>query len=173
MTESLPSTKIVSEAHASEPRGDDDLRQRMSEVELALEVLVDVEATHDWLRPNDLCPDARRKDWCRHDRMKEVKANLQHISKLCRDGEAYRAERQSRAPPSPPRPDGLRTSAEAARKPRKPTPSYLAALASNPGVARVEMKPDGTVVIVTSTTEPAAPENPWPLDEFRTKETKQ
>jgi len=173
MTESLPSTKIVSEAHASEPRGDDDLRQRMSEVELALEVLVDVEATHDWLRPNDLCPDARRKDWCRHDRMKEVKANLQHISKLCRDGEAYRAERQSRAPPSPPGPDGLRTSAEAARKPRKPTLSYLAALASNPGVARVEMKPDGTVVIVTSTTEPAAPDNSWPLDEFRTKETKQ
>ena len=129
MTESLPSTKIVSEAHASEPRGDDDLRQRMSEVELALEVLVDVEATHDWLRPNDLCPDARRKDWCRHDRMKEVKANLQHISKLCRDGEAYRAERQSRAPPSPPGPDGLRTSAEAARKPRKPRRPTLASAA--------------------------------------------
>jgi hypothetical protein len=78
----------------------------LSEVELALEVLVDVEAEpkYDWLRPNDLCPDARRKDWCRHDRMKEVKANLQHISKLCRDGETYRAERQSRAPP-PPAPD--------------------------------------------------------------------
>src|SRR6516164_2399569 len=118
MTESLPSTKIVSEAHASEPRGDDDLRQRMSEVELALEVLVDVEATHDWLRPNDLCPDARRKDWCRHARMKEVKANLQHISKLCRDGEAYRAERQSRASRKPRvrPPDGLRTKAAAAAK---------------------------------------------------------
>jgi hypothetical protein len=38
--------------------------------------------------------------------MKEVKANLQHISELCRDGEAYRAERQSRAPQSPP-PDGM------------------------------------------------------------------
>ena len=59
------------------------------------------------------------------------------------------------------------------RKPRKPTPAYLATLANKPGVARVEMKPDGTVVVVTGTPEPAAPENPWPLDEFRTKETKQ
>ena len=114
MTQTLHSTKTAAEAHASGSR-DDDLRQRMSEVELALEVLVDVEATHDWLRPNDLCPDARRKDWCRHDRMKEVKANLQHISKLCWDGEAYRAERQSRAPRTPP-PDGLLTPAEAAAK---------------------------------------------------------
>jgi hypothetical protein len=88
----------------------------MSEVELALEVLVDVEATHDWLRPNDLCRDARRKDWCFHARMKEVKANLQHISELCRDGEAYRAERQRGAPAVAPPPDGLLTPAAAARK---------------------------------------------------------
>ena len=40
-------------------------------------------------------------------------------------------------------------------------------------VARIEMKPDGTVVIITGKPEPAAPENPWPLDEFRMKETKQ
>jgi hypothetical protein len=44
-----------------------------------------------------------------------VKANLQHISELCLDGAAYRAERQSAAPPAPP-PAGLRTKAEAAAK---------------------------------------------------------
>jgi hypothetical protein len=117
MTHPLDSTKTEAEAHVGGPQ-DDDIRQRMSEVELALEVLVDVEATHDWLRPNDLCRDARRKDWCRHARMKEVKANLQHISKLCRDGEAYRAERQSRASRKPRvrPPDGLRTKAAAAAK---------------------------------------------------------
>ena len=40
-------------------------------------------------------------------------------------------------------------------------------------VARIEMRPDGTVVIITGKPAPVAPENPWPLDEFRTKETKQ
>jgi hypothetical protein len=38
-------------------------------------------------------------------------------------------------------------------------------------VARIEMKPDGTVVIVTGKPEPAAPENPWLADLH--KETKQ
>ena len=38
-------------------------------------------------------------------------------------------------------------------------------------VARIEMRPDGTVVIITGKPAPVAPENPWPLDEFRTKET--
>jgi hypothetical protein len=126
MTHSPHNTERPAEARAGGPR-DADLTQRMSEVELALEVLVDVEADYDWLRPDD------RKDWCRHARMKEVKANLQHISELCRDGEAYRVERQR----------GAR------RKP--PTLASVAKQASNAviDVARYEVKPDGTVVIVT------------------------
>jgi len=45
---------------------------------------------------------------------------------------------------------------------RKPTPAYLAALASSPGIARVEMLPDGTVIAVSG--EPSANNieaNPW------------
>jgi hypothetical protein len=62
-----------------------------------------------------------------------------------------------------------------ARKPRKPTLATVAKQANRAAidVARYEVKPDGTVVIVTGTPEPAAADNPWPLDEFRTKETKQ
>jgi hypothetical protein len=61
------------------------------------------------------------------------------------------------------------------RKPRQPTLASVAKQAGKGGieVARYEVKPDGTVVIVTGTPEPAAPDNPWPLDEFRTKDTKQ
>src|SRR5262245_27229082 len=61
-------------------------------------------------------------------------------------------------------PDGLRT---AARKPRRPTLASAAKQARTAGIdiARIEMRPDGTVVIVTGTPEPAAPENPWPLDD--------
>jgi len=40
-------------------------------------------------------------------------------------------------------------------------------------VARYEVRPDGTVVIVPGKPAPVEPDNPWPLDEFRTKETKQ
>ena len=40
-------------------------------------------------------------------------------------------------------------------------------------VARIEMKPDGTVVIITGKPEPAEPENPWPLADFQRKENKQ
>jgi len=63
----------------------------------------------------------------------------------------------------------------AARKPPRPTLSRVAKQARTAaiGVARYEVKPDGTVVVVTGKPEAAAPENPWPLDEFRTKETKQ
>jgi len=59
--------------------------------------------------------------------------------------------------------------------PRRPTLASVAKQANKAAidVARYEVKPDGTVVIVTGAAEPAAPENPWPLDEFRTKETKQ
>src|SRR5262245_41843167 len=62
------------------------------------------------------------------------------------------------------------------RKPRKPpTLASVAKQASKAGieVARYEVNPDGTVVVVTGTPAPAEQDNPWPLDEFRTKETKQ
>ena len=62
-----------------------------------------------------------------------------------------------------------------ARKPRKPTLISVAKQASKAAiaVARYEVEPDGTVVVVTGTPEPTEPDNAWPLDEFRTKETKQ
>ena len=62
-----------------------------------------------------------------------------------------------------------------ARKPRKPTLASVAKQANKAAipVARYEVKPDGTVVVVTGKPVPVAPEDPWPLDEFRTKETKQ
>src|SRR5215467_11965845 len=61
------------------------------------------------------------------------------------------------------------------RKPRKPTLASIARQANRAAiaVARYEVKPDGTVIVVTGKGEAAEPENPWPLDEFRTKETKQ
>ena len=59
------------------------------------------------------------------------------------------------------------------RKPRKPTLASVAKQANKPGIARIEMKPDGTVVIITGKPESAEMENPWSLDEFRTKENKQ
>ena len=46
-------------------------------------------------------------------------------------------------------------------KRRKPTSRYLAALASKPGIARVEMKPDGSVVVIPGEPDPAASDNPW------------
>src|SRR5262249_30637822 len=63
----------------------------------------------------------------------------------------------------------------AARKPRRPTLASVAKAASKAGieVSRYEMKPDGSIVVVTGESEPVKSENPWPLDEFRTKETKQ
>ena len=59
------------------------------------------------------------------------------------------------------------------RKSRKPTLASVAKQANKPGIARIEMKPDGTVVIITGKPESAEMENPWSLDEFRTKENKQ
>ena len=61
-----------------------------------------------------------------------------------------------------------------ARK-RKPTLISVAKQASKAAiaVARYEVKPDGTVVVITGKPEPVEPDNAWPLDEFRTKETKQ
>ena len=67
---------------------------------------------------------------------------------------------------------------EPARKPSKPRKPTLASVAKQANkaaldVGRYEVKPDGTIVIVTGEPEPVEPENPWPLDEFRTKENKQ
>src|SRR5262245_30108566 len=63
----------------------------------------------------------------------------------------------------------------AARKRRRPTLASVAKQANRAAipVARYEVKPDGTIVVVTGQPEAAEPENPWPLDEFRTKEPKQ
>ncbi len=61
----------------------------------------------------------------------------------------------------------------AARKPRRPTLANVAKQAKKAAiaVARYEVKPDGTIVIVTGQGESTEPENPW-LAELR-KETKQ
>jgi len=69
----------------------------------------------------------------------------------------------------------LRGIKPARKRMRKPTLASVAKQASKAGiaVARFEMKLDGTIVLVTGTPEPATPENPWSLDEFRTKEIKQ
>src|SRR5262245_6981679 len=60
-------------------------------------------------------------------------------------------------------------------KPRKPTLESVAKQASKAGieVARYEVKPDGTITVITGEPTPVEPGNPWPLDEFRTKENKQ
>jgi hypothetical protein len=70
---------------------------------------------------------------------------------------------------------GIDISATRTKKPRRPRLVSVAKQASKAAiaVARYEVKPDGTVIVVTGKPEPAEPENPWPLDEFRTKETKQ
>ena len=62
---------------------------------------------------------------------------------------------------------------EGQRKPRKPTLTSVAKQASKAAipVARYEVKPDGTIVVVTGESEPAKSENPW-LAELP-KETKQ
>jgi hypothetical protein len=60
------------------------------------------------------------------------------------------------------------------RKPRKPTLASVARQANKAAiaVARYEVKPDGSVVIVTGTPEPVELGNSWPLDEFRRKGAK-
>src|SRR5215831_1911352 len=86
-----------------------------------------------------------------------------------------RAERQRGAPPSPP-PDGLRTPAEAARKPSKPRRQSISKMieqAEKTGKPLASLTlPDGTKLDFGKP-DLAEPENAWPLDEFRTKETKQ
>jgi hypothetical protein len=59
------------------------------------------------------------------------------------------------------------------RGPRKPTLVSVSKNARKAGIdpARIEIKPDGSYVVDIGKSEPAASGNPWPLDEFRTKET--
>jgi len=59
------------------------------------------------------------------------------------------------------------------KRPRKPTLVRVSKDARKAGidVSRYEVKPDGTITIVTGKPEAAAPENPW-LVELRNKETK-
>ena len=61
------------------------------------------------------------------------------------------------------------------RKPPKPTLDSVAKQARKAGIsiASIEIKADGSFTVITGKPEPAESENPWPLDEFRTKETKQ
>jgi len=67
------------------------------------------------------------------------------------------------------------STAKPARKPRKPTLASVSKDARKAGIdpARIEIKPDGSYVVDIGKPEPAAPDNPWPLDEFQRKETKQ
>ena len=62
----------------------------------------------------------------------------------------------------------------ASRKPRRPTLTTLLKQATKAGkaVKGAEFYPDRTV-LQFGEPEPAAPDNLWPLDEFRAKETKQ
>jgi hypothetical protein len=46
-------------------------------------------------------------------------------------------------------------------KPRRPT---LASLSKGIAVARYEIRPDGTIVVVTGTPEPSTESNPWLAD---------
>jgi hypothetical protein len=69
----------------------------------------------------------------------------------------------------------LRGIKPARKRMRKPTLTSVAKQASKAGIGvrSYEIRPDNTIVVVTGEPEPAAPDNPWPLDEFRTKEIKQ
>jgi hypothetical protein len=70
----------------------------------------------------------------------------------------------------------LRIPAEAARKPRKPRRPSISKMIKQADKAGKPLAsltlPDGTKLDFDKP-ESVAPENPWPLDEFRTKETKQ
>src|SRR5262245_59834753 len=60
------------------------------------------------------------------------------------------------------------------RAARKPTLESVRKQAIKAGieVARYEIKCD-SIAVIPGKSEPAEPDNPWPLDEFRTKEIKQ
>ena len=78
----------------------------------------------------------------------------------------------------PPHTSGINISATRTKKPRKPRRPTLASVAKQArkagiSIASIEIKADGSFTVITGKPEPAESENPWPLDEFRTKETKQ
>jgi len=88
------------------------------------------------------------------------------------DGILYR--RADREPFFPREWDKIFVASPKPRKPPKPTLDSVVKSARKAGidVARYELKPDGTVVVVIGKPEPVEP-GAWPLDEFRAKETKQ
>jgi hypothetical protein len=131
------------------------------------------------------CAGLRRAD--RVDFFREIAAECLAVSRSCPSeadiGHEYLAAAEAAhegtgEADQPPTEQPVSTTKRATRrqpKPRKPTLVSVAKQANKAAiaVARYEVKPDGTVVVVTGEPEPAAASNPWPLDEFRTKETKQ
>jgi hypothetical protein len=130
------------------------------------------------------CAGLRRAD--RVDFFREIAAECFAVSRFCPSeadiGHEYLAaaeaalEGTGEADQSPTgQPVSTTKRARRQRKPRRPTLASVAKQAKTAGIeaARYEIKPDGTVVVVTGEPEPAERGNPWPLDEFRTKETKQ
>jgi hypothetical protein len=69
-------------------------------------------------------------------------------------------------PITPHQPETPRLPDRRERKPRRPTLASVAKQASNAAieVARYEVKPDGSVVVVTGKGEPTEAENPWLAD---------
>jgi len=55
------------------------------------------------------------------------------------------------------------------RKPSGPKPESLAKLMNKPGIARVEKKPDGTVIVFAGEPELTDESNPWPTADLRKK----
>src|SRR5215831_19622368 len=94
------------------------------------------------------------------------------LDRLHKGLEALLDGQKAKPPVAPPLAD-LRMPAEPARKPRRPTLASVAKQANRAAiaVARYEVKPDGTIVLVTGQGESTEPENPW-LAELP-KETKQ
>ena len=87
-------------------------------------------------------------------------------------GEEYLAAK-ARAAAQPEAPTPRQRKPRQPGKPRRPSIKQMVEGAEKAGkpLASITL-PDGTKLDF-SKPEPAEPENPWPLDEFRTKETKQ
>jgi hypothetical protein len=133
------------------------------------------------------CAGLRRAD--RVDFFREIAAECFAVSRFCPSeadiGHEYLAaaeaalEGTGEADQSPTeQPVSTTKRARRQRKPRPPKPPTLASVAKQASkagieVGRYEVKPDGSIIIVTGKPERVETEDPWPLDEFRTKETKQ
>jgi hypothetical protein len=86
-------------------------------------------------------------------------------------GWEYLAQRDAllaNEPPSPEQPDLPQPEQPRHRRQRRPTLASVAKQASKAAiaVARYEVRPDGTVIIVTGTPEPSTESNPW-LDDLK------